>query len=104
MRYQTNFFKGENGNSIRSGDTLTITLEDVDHASGAIYENGLPIQADFDDDRDGTVVLSFRLLEYQHINGVRRIVGLEPGTYVLKVRGYKDGRGGNGIDDEFLII
>lgn len=98
--YETNFHKEDVGNAINSGDTLTVHIGDVDHATGAVYHEGFPIIADFDDNRDGSVDLKFRLLER---NGAT-YSGLPTGKYILKVRSYKDGRGGIGYDDEFNIV
>jgi len=106
VKYSTNFFKQENppGNSIKTLTHLEVELKDVDFASGAIYQDGFPVIADFDDNKDGKVILDFYLAQYSWADGSKKLVGLDPGTYTLKVRAYKDGRGGNGIDDEFFIV
>ena len=98
MQYRTNFHTNTdlNGNAIKGGDTLIVNLEGAGtFASGAIYDGGFPIQADFDDISDGKVELKFKLVE--RVNG--QYQGLPTGTYVLKIRAGN----GQGIDDQFFI-
>ena len=103
MGYSTNFFKTDDGNAIKSLDTLKVTVDDADHISGGIYKDGLPIQADFGYGEDGKATLEFKLAKRAIVDGIWRTVGLAPGEYTLKVRAYVDQRG-QGWDDKFLIV
>lgn len=85
-----------NGNAIASGDTLTVHVSEAGgHLTGAIYHQGFPIQIDFDDDKDGSIDLKFKLVE--RVAGAYQ--GLPKDTYTLKLRAGN----GQGIDDEFFI-
>jgi hypothetical protein len=98
MQYSANFHRSEAlaGNAITSGDTLKVHLSGAgSHATGAIYHEGFPIQIDFDDDKDGSIDLNFKLVE--RVAG--QYQGIPKGTYVLKIRAGN----GQGIDDEFYI-
>lgn len=97
MKYKTNFYRDTalNGNAIKQGVDLVVDVDGVSYIQAAVYHEGFPIQAQFDDNRDGIVQVKFRLVE--RVNG--QYQPLPKGTYVLKIRhGY-----GAGVNDEFFI-
>jgi len=101
--YNTNLFKTKDGNAASSGSTLVVTIEGADHASGGIYKDNLPIQADFGYGEDGSARLEFKLAKRAIVDGTWRTVGLALGEYTLKTRAYISGRG-QGWTDRFLIV
>lgn len=101
--YNVNWIQSPNGNAIKSGDTLKVTITGADHATVAIYENGLPINTDFDDNKDGKVVCEIKLLERQSSQGNVSYVGYPKGTYVLKTSAWINGKT-QMWKDEFFVI
>lgn len=93
--YNTNFVKTKEGNGIKSGASLKITIDGASHVSGGIYKDDLPIQGGF----EFGDTIEFKLAKRVFHEGVWRTAGYAEGTYTLKIR-----IPGNGWDDEFLIF
>ena len=93
--YDTNFVKTKEGNGIKSGETLKITIDGATHVSGGIYKDNLPIQAGF----EFNDTIEFKLAKRVYHEGQWKTAGYATGKYTLKIR-----TPGQGWDDEFLIF
>lgn len=104
--YSTNFIRTDQGNGIKQGQSLKVTIDGADWAQSAIYKDGMPINTDFDDNRDGKVVCEFKLLNrIVDRSGAIRIqyVPYQTGEYVLKTRAWINNRM-QGWDDKFVVV
>ena len=99
--YNTNFTRGETGNTLKAGDTLRVTIEGADWAQCAIYEHGMPVTTDFDDNRDGKVECMLPTLKWKGKIGVYDT--FPAGSYVLKTRAWINNRM-QGWNDQFEIV
>ena len=99
--YETNFSRGETGNVLKAGDTLTVKIEGASWAQCAIYENGMPITTDFDDNRDGKVECNLKTLKWK--GSIGDYDTFPSGKYELKTRAWINNRM-QGWNDIFEIV
>ena len=100
--YSVNWVRDpQKGNSIKAGDTIVVSIAGADWAQVAVYESGLPIQTDFDDNRDGKVQCEIKTLKWKGVVG--DYDKWPTGKYVLKTRAWINQRM-QGWNDEFEVI
>jgi len=89
--YSVNWQKTTRGNAISEGSKMLIKLnKPVNHISGAIYQNGVPIIPFFSKTNSVSVLVK-----------TKRDIS---GPAVLKIRGYYKDLKGFGVDDSFIIL
>ena len=102
--YSVNWTRDKtHGNSIQSGATLLVKVEGADHATIAVYQEGILVNVDFDDNKDGKVECQIKLIQRSVISGQVIYSGFPKGKYHLKTRAWINSRG-KGWDDEFQVI
>lgn len=104
-KYQTNFFKGSRGNSIRKGDELIIRIKGADSVTGRISIRGRVEMVDqstkVDEDND-IETINFKLRKRFRIFGKR---DLPKGAYQLLVWWWdKETQRTGTYSDEFQIV
>lgn len=107
LKYEVNFTKGINGNSIRTGSKLLIKIRGAKSVSCGLYKEGSLILANqsHNNDDDKNTETTNLLLKKRRLTRLGFQSNLDPGTYVLKTWFWVQETGEQGTyTDEFEII
>jgi len=98
MKYKANFHKGKNGNSIKGGSTLIVSVPGATVLTGILARKYGPFKK-FVQVQQGTNELKFLLKKKRK----GKTVPFGPGKYELNIRAYDGKNRGSGWKDVFWI-